>query len=166
MASGEEMLLRLGGDDWEDNIRDIRAEHGKKAGRFIAEALGVSKESARRWMAAAGIFSSRKARPTAGFRVGLARLAAVGRLKRATFKPGNKVKVSSSSKGKDGRARAVEAQTGGIRGADMAAVVNALEGGRWEMAGEFLDEAVMDAYGGLGGALFDCDYGADAHWEL
>lgn len=157
MASAEQILRSLGDGSWEDHIRELRAQHGKQTAKFIASQVGVTADTARRWMSKAGILRSRKSAPNVANQNRIRNVIAAARLTGKTFYPG-RVEVSSSTRPKDGNRRAVERITGGIDGSAFGDAASYVARGDYAGAGAAFDFVVMDRYGGLGGSLFDCDY--------
>jgi hypothetical protein len=163
VAKAERLIQGLADGSWQEHVAYMKDQYGSKMSGVIGEKLGLSVEAGRRWANAAGIGGgARKSTPTPSHQAQLAQLVAADKLTKSAFHPGNGVYVSSSSGSPDGGPRRVQALTGVLWGENMADVAAAIEGGRWDAAGEALDAQVMDAYGGVGGALFDCDYGDDA----
>lgn len=157
MKAGE-FLRSTVSDDWTDNLRILRSTGGRSWAAQLGGVFGVDARTPQRWAAAAGLTNARQTRtPSAAQQDQLKALVAAAVLPTLTIAPGNDVEVTASP-GKDPRHRAVQRITGTLDGATFPRVVDALKAGDWATAAEQFDVRIMDAYGGLGSTLFDCDY--------
>lgn len=153
-------------------IAAIRAEHGKRASKFLAEQLGVTMRTAQRYLK--GEFQPRtntaagRTRREGVMRAASRRWVAAALLRNATRVNVGRVRVWDKSKDRPAGTRFVGMHTvgGTLLAEDLVAVADLLQDGREDEALFAFSDAMLDAYsrdkgdppGTASGPLYIYDY--------
>jgi hypothetical protein len=141
-VNAEERLRRLG-EDWASGLR---GRYGKGTSRYVAGKFGISIRQAQRMLA------GKAPRATAARSERLRGIAAASKIRatRQVRNPGNvRLTYDGVESPRSGFPRSMVMS--GSFATDMSAIANILESGDFEFAGDQLDTAVLDEYGGIGG---------------
>lgn len=174
MSTSEEYLRQLVArepmPDWGASVRDVAAERGTGAARYLAGLTGKSVRTAERWIAkATNKVNPRTGRPSQasepkpGEQVSIAeavRLArAARRLGAATTVHAGSVEVAYADSGRyEGTRRIGDLPVAGVLGEAVRVAAELLADGDVARASEVLDTGVLEAYGVPEGTLEITDY--------
>ena len=148
MKSSDALRNLAGRVSLQDVLDSFRERYGKRASREIANRYGVTMRTAQR--ALKGETRAPKFAATEKFAADVA-AAQVRQIRTAHVG-----EVTVEYDGEDAGSRVigdVEFEEG-----DLDEVADHLQNGDWDAAGEALDAAILDQYGGLGGTLTISDY--------